>query len=88
MKSFNYPKKVTENFDHANFHITYCVNFLKKYLKRDILEVGAGCGIFTKIYYNKKINSITLTELDKNNLLILNKKYAKFKNFIVHNKKN
>ena len=87
MNSFIYPKKVTENFDHANFHITYCVNFLKKYLKNDILEVGAGCGSFTKIYYNKKINSITLTELDKNNFSTLKKKFAKFKNFFVTKKK-
>mgnify|MGYP006080681687 CR=1 FL=1 len=72
-----YPELVTEKFDNANFHINYCLKFIYKYLSGDILEVGAGCGSFTKNYINKKINSITLTELDEKNILNLN---TKFKN--------
>jgi phospholipid N-methyltransferase len=70
-----YPETVTERFDNANFHITYCLKFIKKYLKGNILEVGAGCGSFTKNYLNETINSITLTELDEKNILDLKDKF-------------
>ena len=70
-----YPEIVTERFDSANFHIKYCLKFMNKYLKGNILEVGAGCGSFTKHYQNKEITSITLTELDQTNILNLNKKF-------------
>jgi 2-polyprenyl-3-methyl-5-hydroxy-6-metoxy-1,4-benzoquinol methylase len=81
-----YPKVVTERFDNANFHINYCLKFIKKYLKGDILEVGAGCGSFTKNYLNKSINSVTLTELDKKNILDLKKKFKKNTNIKILNK--
>jgi len=81
-----YPKVVTERFDNANFHINYCLKFIKKYLKGDILEVGAGCGSFTKNYLNKSINSVTLTELDKKNILDLTKKFKKNTNIKILNK--
>ena len=81
-----YPKAVTERFDNANFHINYCLKFIKKYLKGDILEVGAGCGSFTKNYLNKSINSVTLTELDKKNILDLKKKFKKNTNIKILNK--
>ena len=45
-----YPEEVTENFHGANFHIRYCLSFLKKYLTGDILEVEAGCGSFARSY--------------------------------------
>ena len=77
-----YPRIVTERFDGANLHIKYCLMFIKKYLKKDILEVGAGCGSFTKIYNNNKISSLTLTELDKFNLKNLKHKFkTKKKNY-------
>ena len=66
-KKFFYPKEVTHNFDYATFHINYCLSFIKKYLKGDILEVGAGNGSFTKNYINSKINSLILTDRDKYN---------------------
>ena len=81
-----YPKVVTERFDNANLHINYCLKFIKKYLKGDILEVGAGCGSFTKNYLNKSINSVTLTELDKKNILDLKKKFKKNTNIKILNK--
>jgi len=81
-----YPKAVTERFDNANFHINYCLKFIKKYLKGDILEVGAGCGSFTNNYLNKSINSITLTELDKKNILDLKEKFKANANIKILNK--
>lgn len=66
-----YPKVFTEKFHKANFNIKYCVSFFKKYLEGDILEVGAGCGSFTRYYYTKNIRSLLLTELDKTNFNIL-----------------
>ena len=52
---FIYPEKITEVFDGADFHIKYCLSFIKRYLYGDILEVGAGCGSFTRHYMNEKI---------------------------------
>ena len=72
-----YPRVATERFDNANFHINYCLKFIQNYLRGDILEVGAGCGSFTKNYLNDNINTITLTELDNKNILDLKKKFKK-----------
>ena len=71
----HYPEIVTERFDDANLHINYCLKFFRKYLKGNILEVGAGCGSFTRNYINKDIESLTLTELDNKNFLDLQKKF-------------
>ena len=65
--NYTYPEKITENFDTANFHIKYCLSFIKKYLRGDILEVGAGCGSFTRNYFSDRIDSLTLTEKDNLN---------------------
>ncbi len=73
---FTYPSHVTETFDDANFHIKYCLSFIKKYLKGDIAEIGAGCGSFTRNYLNDKITSLTLTEKDEKNIEILEKKFT------------
>jgi phospholipid N-methyltransferase len=82
-----YPEKVTEVFDGADFHIKYCLSFIKKYLSGNTLEVGAGCGSFTRHYYkNKKILSITMTEKDKANILTLSKKFKNNKIMKVSNK--
>lgn len=79
-KKFSYPEKITETFDDANYHIKYCLSFIKKYISGDILEVGAGCGSFTRNYLNKNsISSLTLTERDKQNILTLNSKFRKKK---------
>tara|TARA_B110000211_G_scaffold233693_1_gene300635 strand:- start:2595 stop:3284 length:690 start_codon:yes stop_codon:yes gene_type:complete len=71
----NYPEVVTERFDDANFHINYCLKFIKKYMKGSVLEVGAGCGSFTRNYINSEISSITLTEVDNKNILDLREKF-------------
>ena len=57
----NYPETATERFDNANFHIRYCLSFIKKYIKGDILEIGAGCGSFTRSYVKPEHKNITLT---------------------------
>ena len=72
----NYPEVVTERFDNANFHINYCLKFIKKYIKGNVLEVGAGCGSFTRNYINQKIHSITLTELDDKNILLFSSNFS------------
>jgi len=71
-----YPELATERFDNANFHIKYCLQHIKKHIKGNVLEVGAGCGSFTRNYINQKIHSITLTELDDKNILDLEKSFA------------
>ena len=71
-----YPSLSTETFDNANFHIKYCLSFIKKYLKGNIAEIGAGCGSFTRHFLNKKITSLILTEKDEKNIEILNNKYS------------
>jgi 2-polyprenyl-3-methyl-5-hydroxy-6-metoxy-1,4-benzoquinol methylase len=81
-----YPEIVTEHFDDASLHINYCLSFIKKYLREEILEVGGGCGSFTKIYYNKKIKSLTITEVDKKNLNSLKKRFKKYRNISITNK--
>ena len=78
-----YPETATERFDNANLHIKYCLSFLKKFIKGDVLEVGAGCGSFTKIYKNNDLKTITLTELDKKNIIDLEKKYRSEKNIFI-----
>ncbi len=62
-----YPETATERFDNANFHIKYCLLSLKKFISGNIIEIGAGCGSFTRNYYNPKIKSIVLTETDLKN---------------------
>lgn len=71
----HYPEIVTERFDDANLHINYCLKFFRNYLKGNILEVGAGCGSFTRNYLNKDIDSLTLTEQDDRNFFDLKKKF-------------
>jgi SAM-dependent methyltransferase len=83
VKNFKYPGEVTENFSRANFHIKYCCAFFRKLMIGDVLEVGGGRGDFTDKYITKKINSITLTELDESNLLFLKNKYKNNYRFTV-----
>ena len=75
----NYPNTATERFNNANFHIKYCLSFIRKYIKGNILEIGAGCGSFTRNYVGFDQKKITLTELDKKNILDLKKKFKKNK---------
>ena len=78
-----YPKEATERFDNANFHINYCLLFIKKFLKGDVLEVGAGCGSFTRSYYKSEVDNIILTEKDPSNIVNLKNKFKKDTNITV-----
>ncbi len=75
-KKYIYPSLFTETFDDANFHIKYCLSFIKKYLIGNIAEIGAGCGSFTRHFLDEKITSLTLTEKDEKNVEILKSKYS------------
>ena len=69
-----YPSVALERFDKAHLWIKYIVFKIKRFLKDDILEVGAGCGSFTKSYM-KNFNSITLTDMDSNSFNLLEKNF-------------
>ena len=51
----SYPVIATEKFDKANIWIKYVMLFVKSFIKGDVLEIGAGCGSFTRNYLNKSI---------------------------------
>jgi len=74
-----YPIISTERFDQADFHISYILLFVKKFIKGKVLEVGAGCGSFTKKYIKLIDKSLTLTDIDKYNFKILKKIFLKKK---------
>ena len=71
----NYPETATERFDNANYHIKYCLSFIKKFIKGNILEIGAGCGSFTRNYLKPEFKSVTLTDIDSKNISSLEEKF-------------
>ncbi len=82
----NYPSEATEKFDNAKFHRKYCMSFVKKFIQGEVLEVGAGCGSFTRDYFNSNLN-ITLTETDQKNYEDLKKFFYKKNNVTISNNK-
>ena len=70
----DYTGKELEAFDKATVWRKYIYFLIKKFLKKNILEVGAGIGSFTKNYINNTKN-ITLTDLDTYNYDILKKNF-------------
>ena len=79
-----YPEIALERFDKANFMISYVVFKIRKFLKDGMLEVGAGCGSFTKSYM-KNFRSITLTDTDIGSYNLLKKNFINEKNINVLN---
>ena len=79
-----YPEIALERFDKANFWILYIVFKIRKFLKDDMLEVGAGCGSFTKGYM-KNFQSITLTDTDDGSYNLLKKNFINTKKITVLN---
>ena len=69
-----YPGKELEIFDQAKIFQKYIYLIIKKYLKDNILEVGAGIGSFTRSYFHNYQN-IYLSDLDQNNCSILKEKF-------------
>ena len=82
--SIEYPEIALERFDKANLWIKYIIFKIRKFLKDDVLEVGAGCGSFTKGYM-KNFNSITLTDMDNNSFNLLKKNFINEKKINVVN---
>ena len=81
----SYPVIATEKFDKANIWIKYVMLFVKSFTKGDVLEIGAGCGSFTRNYLNESIQSLTLQEYSKINFEKLTKKFEDFKNVKIIN---
>jgi len=75
----HYPIISTERFDQADFHISYILLFVKKFIKGKVLEVGAGCGSFTRKYIKFIDKSLTLTDIDEYNFKNLKKIFLKKK---------
>ncbi|MDC1212419.1 class I SAM-dependent methyltransferase [Pelagibacteraceae bacterium] len=75
-----YPGAELDNFDKAVIWRKYIFLQIKKFIKGDVLEVGAGIGSFTNNYKNMP-NQITLSEVDQQNLLIIKDRF-KNTNFI------
>ena len=69
-----YPGLELDNFDKAHIWRKYIFFLIKKYMKGNILEVGAGIGSFTKLYENK-YNNILLSESDPDFCDLLKKKF-------------
>ena len=80
----NYPGKELEIFDKANFWRRYLYLLIQRYVGKNILEVGAGIGSFTKTYYNKNQN-ITLSEIDDSNFNLIKNIFVNRKNINVVN---
>ena len=74
----DYAGKELEIFDTAKVFQKYVYFLIKKYFKNKIFEVGAGIGSFTR-NYNDSYKEIYLSDLDKNNYLVLKKKFSKKK---------
>ena len=81
-----YPGKELEIFDKAIIWRKYIHALTKRYLKDNILEVGAGFGSFTKSY-SKNLQNIILTDLDEENIKILKKNFSEKKNIAISNKR-
>ena len=81
-----YPGKELEIFDKAIVWRKYIHTLTKRYLKDNILEIGAGFGSFTKSY-SKNSQNIILTDLDEENIKILKKNFSEKKNITIANKR-
>ena len=73
-----YPGAELDSFDKATIWRKYIYSKVKKFIKGDVLEVGAGIGSFTK-NYEKLIRKLTLSEIDPDNLSIIKKKFSNSK---------
>ena len=83
-----YPGAELENFDKASIWRKYIFLKIRKFIKGDVLEVGAGIGSFTK-NYSHLVKKITLSEIDGDNLSVIIKKFKDTKfNFTSEETKN
>ena len=62
-----YPGAELENFDKASIWRKYIFLKIRKFIKGDVLEVGAGIGSLQN--YSHLVKKITLSEIDGDNYL-------------------
>ena len=72
-----YPGAELDSFDKATIWRKYIFLLIKKFIKGNVLEVGAGIGSFTNNY---RFQIRSLTEIDEDNFKILKKNFKN--NFI------
>ncbi|MDC1096617.1 methyltransferase domain-containing protein [Pelagibacteraceae bacterium] len=82
----NYPGKELEIFDTAKVFQKYIYFLIKKFIKSQIYEVGAGIGSFTSHYHHSHKN-IYLSDLDINNYNTLKKKFSSNKRITIRKDK-
>ena len=80
-----YPGLELEVFEKAIIWRAYVYIILKKFIKKNVLEIGAGLGSFTKFYLNSNLR-VTVTDLDKKNYEFLKKRFKGIR-IIITNKK-
>ena len=78
MKTIQYDGFELEHFDSAYNFRKYQISLIKKFIKGNFLEVGAGKGGLIS-YYRKFAKHITIIEPEKKLFNILKKKYLKKK---------
>ena len=90
--NYQYPGWELKYFDKANNFRDYQLSFIKRFIKKNLAEVGPGNGIHINSYL-KLSNTINLFEPTKKNFLYLKQKFKKnskikFYNQIFKLKKN
>jgi len=77
-----YLGKELEIFDSAKIFQKYIYFHIKKFLRGNICEVGAGLGSFTRHYVNNH-KKVFLSDLDPINFKTLRKKFLHYKNVTI-----
>lgn len=75
MSRLKYDGFELEYFDNSHNFRNYQLSLIKKYLKKEIAEVGPGRGGFVD-YYKKNAHSLCLVEPDKKLFRFLKKRYS------------
>ena len=75
MSRLKYDGFELEYFDNSQNFRNYQLSLIKKYLKKEIAEVGPGRGGFVD-YYKKNAQSLCLVEPDKKLFRFLKKRYS------------
>tara|TARA_E500000178_G_C16973175_1_gene731989 strand:+ start:871 stop:1554 length:684 start_codon:yes stop_codon:yes gene_type:complete len=81
-----YPKTATERFDKANIWIKYIIFQIRKYISGNTIEIGAGCGSFSREFPKKSLSKVILTDADEENINQLKKNFSHENNTIISKK--
>lgn len=76
----NYSGWELKFFDASKNFRNYQYNLIKKYIGNKVLEVGPGSGNFAKKFLVNKVNSVSLSEINTDLKLRLDKKFEENKN--------